>query len=56
LHGSEGGEEAVAGVKYVAEEHFFFVKWTFDLFGTGYPWRGGAGKGVGEGWYGPRRG
>ena len=55
---SEGADEAVhipTGVAYVTEKHFFLVKATLThlalcILG------GGAGKGGGEGQYGPERG
>jgi len=44
-----------AGVAYVTEEHFFFVDVTLTYLALGIV-GGGAGRGVGERWYGPGRG
>jgi len=56
-HSSEGGEEALnvpAGVTYVTEKHFFFIKGTLTYLTLGIL-GGGAGKGAGEGCYWPVR-
>ena len=56
--GGEGGEQAVhmpTGVTYVTEKHSFLVKGTLTHL-TLCIIRGGAGKGEGEGLYGPGTG
>jgi len=45
----------LAGVTYVTEEQFFFVRGTLIHLALGIL-GGGAAKGIGEGWYGPRKG
>ena len=55
--GGEGGEESVhmpTGVTYVTEKQFFLVKGTLTHL-TLCIIRGGAGRGGGEGRYGPGR-
>jgi len=56
--GSEGGEEAVhvpTSLIYVTKKHFFLVKGTLTHLAPCII-RGGAGRGGGQGQYGPGRG
>jgi len=56
--GGEGGKKAVhipTSVTCVTEKHFFLVKGALTHLSLCII-RGGAGRGGGEGWYGPRKG